>query len=335
MCAAICAVLGVVFTIGCASKPEPLPTLADVRASGQTLERYEPPPLSTAPRAEAQLQIIGYPIDADLSDAWSLVDTDEFPAMTRGVWLANGIQLGVIHRVKLAEMLSKLPDSVSQSRTRLIGYDVPTPVRRSPRLLGEFYADLTVPPFARKREAFTGGRLQLLTRLIPETGYVMTELTPHHYRPKLTLEPRTAMEKELDGRVFDELTVRVAMPADRVLVLGYALPSDARVPQRIEPGLPGDPTAPQAPVDPATPLTPGGSAALQPVRATLGQTVPTPPQRTAQSVAPLLRDKAQEPLPPVDEAALPLNLGRGLLTTPGKGGTVQLLILVTVAPTGD
>jgi hypothetical protein len=186
-------------------------------------------------------------------------------------------------------------------------------------LVADFYADLTVPPFASRREFFSGGRLQLLTRLMPDQGFVTMELTPHHFKPRLTLEPRTAMEKQLDGRMFEELTVRIAMPADRVLIVGYELPADGRVPAEEQPGL--IPTDPTEPPEPTT-----GTQAAAPVSVYAQSAPPVPtPQPTSDPQAP-----PESALGRVDLQALPLNLGRGLLTVPGRESPTQLLLLISV-----
>ena len=60
--------------------------------------------------------------------------------------------------------------------------------------------DLTDPPKSTQIFKARSGRLQLLAKITrDDTGQAYLELTPHHYKPKADLVPRSPLEKQLDG----------------------------------------------------------------------------------------------------------------------------------------
>ncbi|CAN0460601.1 unnamed protein product, partial [Ectocarpus fasciculatus] len=134
--------------------------------------------------------------------------------------------------------LEALPRNWGNRRKEMWGGDEPVVLVRSRPIRAEFFADLTVPPFAPQRETFKGNTVAMLMELRPQRGgFTLVTLTPQHHRPRQTIRPRTPQEKLMDGRIFEELSVRVAVPeegmAARYLVLGLArdartLPVDQR-----------------------------------------------------------------------------------------------------------
>ena len=124
-----------------------------------------------------------------------------------------------------------MPETVSISRTLInkSAYDVP--IVQTPRLPSDlrFEMDLTRPPRPRLVEAVQGGQgssLRLLARI--ETGadgrHTLV-LTPQHHIPSpLNLIPRDPLEKEMDGRVYEELALRVTLENDQFAVVGVHWP---------------------------------------------------------------------------------------------------------------
>ena len=104
-------------------------------------------------------------------------------------------------------------------------------VLETPRLRGDlrFQMDLTRPPRPRAVETVQGGdqsTLRLLAKIETQSDGTHTlVLTPQHYIPSpLDLIPRDLMEREMDGRVYDELSLRVTLGKDQIAVVGLHWP---------------------------------------------------------------------------------------------------------------
>ena len=216
------------------------------------------------------------------------------PPLSRGVWRANGLRTGVLAADDLPGFLAGLPPAWEDRRFRIVRPDGPVIVRRSPPLVRPVVADLTVPPYAPRLESLLGHRAALLMEASPAGGGVDLRFTPLHQRPRPTVIPRTAAEKELDGRRFDELSLRLLVPSGAYAVVGLA--RDAG----------GLPTGPELAAEAAGASAPGAGAEPE------GQD----PQAT---------------LPPArfDPPPLPAGLGRALFTLPREPrGQPQVLLLV-------
>ncbi|MCC6683209.1 MAG: hypothetical protein IT445_20120 [Phycisphaeraceae bacterium] len=199
------------------TREEPLPPLRDVRGDVQ-------PPINPAMpvgRALVNIQQIALSLEQPTDPAWEAVDEQAFPAVTRSVWNANGLRLGLIQRNRLRDMIEKLPPAASVGNERVLAGDHPVAVRRSPPLAGVVTVDLTIPPMAVQEEQITGGRAQLL--LDVNAGQTL-RLSPHHYLPQVSLLPRNVLEKELDGRIYHELALSAGLGPQDVLVLGLYRP---------------------------------------------------------------------------------------------------------------
>jgi hypothetical protein len=237
---------------GCAAQPEPaappLPRLAEVRGDAEERAREIIPESPDAPWAMASFQAIDLPLDQPTDDAWALVNEDAFPALTRGVWNANGLRIGVLPRQNLDAFIRALPPASGIERQQLWGSERPTPIRRAPRIRGPVGIDLTIPPASVREEEVVGGRLQLLARLSRGDGSTMAlDLVPHHHVPRLTLEVREAAEKELDGRIFNELALRSQLPSHMVLVVGLYRPWPQAEPMSEAEGAAGESPAVEPP----------------------------------------------------------------------------------------
>ena len=288
-----------------AAEPRPrLPSLSDIAPAEPIRPPVEP---TAADLARAQLSAtltrVTLPLGVSLEPAWREVDEDALPPLTRGVWRANGLRAGVLPADRLGAFLAGLPPAWGRRRFELIRPEGPVLVRRSPPLVQPVFADLTVPPYAPRREPLLGHRAALLMGLTPagpgggsgggSGGGLDVRLTPLHQKPAASLRPQTAAEKERSGRLFAELSLRLRVPRGHYAVIGLA--RDAA----------GLPTAAELAAAEAAP-TPGAGA---------GAAAPPRPAPTGFS---------PPPLPP--------NLGRALFTLPPqRRGEPQVLLLVRSA----
>ena len=171
------------------------------------------------------------PLDQPTDDAWSATDESAVPLLTRGAWRGNGLRLGVVGRDRFEAYTHAMPDPVALSETLINRSAHPVPILETPRLSSDlqFEIDLTRPPMPRHAEDIVGGKnstLRLLARIeTEEDGRHTLVLTPQHHIPSpYDLIPRSPLEKELDGRVFSELTVRLTLEPDEVAVVGLYWP---------------------------------------------------------------------------------------------------------------
>ncbi len=317
MCSCVLAVSNGCETVPTAERP-PMPdeTLDDIRsaeppATGTIYEVPGESVITADAAAEARVTTVLIPLDRGIDRAWALADEEVVPALTRGVWHGNGLRVGLLPASRLNDFIDALPETWDDRQQRIVAGPTPTPLVRSRPLRAAFYADLTVPPFAPKREEVTGHRLHLLMSVRPQPGgFCRVELTPHHHKPRQMLRPRTAQEKLLDGRLFEELAIRLAVTGDRYLVLGLArdpwtLPPDQRPGAQDPEELPDDA---------------GGG---EPVNAV-----------DAGAVDVVLQAQHQDgpAIPPAPTIPLPLNLGRALMTQGVPGGEAQIVMLIRLRP---
>lgn len=277
---------------GCESQPGQ--SAEDLPPINSLPNRSAPPPRNPdmpTPRALVYVQRIVLPLDRPTDPAWDTVDEEAFPQVTRSVWNANGLRIGVIGADQLGTFGDRLPAAMSVQNQKLLASEHPTPVRQSPPLAGRINVDLTIPPLAVREERITGGRVQLLLNVDANNTLY---LTPHHYKPQASLRPRTALEKELDGRVYRELALVAALGRRDVLVVGLHRP---------------------------WPLRPD-AAPDEPNRKRVATGEDGGPPRED----PLAKYDLDHPPP------LPDDLGRALFTVPAAGHPSQVLLLITVEP---
>ncbi|MEM7576471.1 MAG: hypothetical protein AAF328_03260 [Planctomycetota bacterium] len=302
----------------------------DMAGDGVTDETAAP----EGTKAVAFVTLVDLPLDVSLEPAWSVVDEDVFPAITSGVWRSNGLRIGLLPRDRLVDFLNALPPNWGDRRQRIWGGDEPRALVRSRPIRAEFFVDLTVPPFAPQRETFRGNTATLLMKLRPQRGgFTRVTLTPQHHKPRQTIRPRTPQEKLLDGRIFEELSVTVAVPEQkdsaRYLVLGLArtartLPLDQRdlpMPGEAEPE---EPAFESEEVSPTT--EPGVATRESGLDLVLQADVGLPePAEDEEGLTDGLNDVIDRRVDP-----LPLNLGRALMTTGMRGGEAQVLMMIEV-----
>ncbi|MEM1097293.1 MAG: hypothetical protein AAGH92_00760 [Planctomycetota bacterium] len=310
------------------------PVAPDIAMAGDGVGITEMSEAPVGAKAVAFVTLVDLPMDVSLDPAWSVVDEDVFPAITSGVWRSNGLRIGLLSKSRLVDFLNALPPNWGNRRQRIWGGDEPKVLVRSRPIRAEFFADLTVPPFAPHTETFRGHTATMLLELRPQRGgFTRVTLTPQHHKPRQVIRPRSPQEKLLDGRVFEELSVTVAVPeqgeAARYLVLGLArdprtLPLDQR-------DLPRpDEKQDQPEIEGETPAS-GETQEIADSRERLDLVLQADgglPEPDAPEVAerqPGWSDAIDRRIDP-----LPLNLGRALMTTGMRGGEAQVLMIIEV-----
>ncbi|MFN3168752.1 MAG: hypothetical protein ACE37H_16970 [Phycisphaeraceae bacterium] len=171
------------------------------------------------------------PLDQPTDDAWAIINEQVVPSLTRGAWRGNGMRLGLLRRDQLAAYTAAMPRPVAFGELLINQSPHPVPILQTPRLRNDvlFEVDLTRPPMPRQVVDVAGGEnstLRLLAHIETEAdGRHTIVLTPIHHVPSpYTLIPRDPLEKELDGRVFSELTVRLTLEPDQIAVVGLYWP---------------------------------------------------------------------------------------------------------------
>ena len=308
---ALCVGLMSLMFVSCEMPPsqDSLPDLSEIRttrpttenktdAEGETVEETKP-----VSRVVALIHRIDMPLGASLEPVWMQVDERALPLTVRGKWMINGMRIGVLHADNARAFSDALPNMVGESRAKLIGSDYPSPIRITPRLRETVTVDLTDPPRSPTLYEAQGGRMQLLAKVgRDDDGEPQLELTPHHFKPKATLLPRSPLEKELDGETFEALTVKVPLPVDRAVIVGLYRPwSDEDV--QPESTQPQNTNQTVSPSDTSKDTTEQTDTAAQPPK----------------------------PAPPVtlrpDE--LPNHLGKSLMTGTRVGKPTQMLLIIT------
>ncbi|MBB6428583.1 hypothetical protein [Algisphaera agarilytica] len=265
---------------------------------------------------------VSLPLGTSTEDAWLLANEGVLDDLARAVWNANGLRVGVLPAPRGPEFAKTLADTIDQRDTQILSYSFLEDVRESPPLRAEFFADLTVPPRPVTLEYFTKGRLRMLMSSQPlGNGSTRVTLTPQHYLRKTTLLPQTPQERELDGRVFDELSVEIDVASNQILLLGFYQPPPPVVEGEGE-SEPSD--------DAPEPTGESNEPTATP------ESLPRPADDLGESTISIDQPEAQPPVEAetqtetteeeVDEIP-PLNLGRGLFTTGIKDDDLQMLFL--------
>lgn len=278
------------------------------------------------------------PLDASTDDAWAVVDEDAVPMLTRAAWRANGMRLGMMSRDRVDAYRLALPAQVGSNTTLINQSPHPVPIIETAQLPGDlfFEVDLTRPPMPRRVEDLVGGkqsRLRLLARIETEDdGRHTLVITPQHFIPEpYDLIPRDPLVKELDGRIFNELAVRLTIEPNQIAVVGLHWP------WTLEPVTPGESSAPRrsdpTPITPTTPaprVNPSDPAAPPPH---LRETADGALRQDNAPDKPARGDADAEPAEPeVRRVAPPLatSMGSTLLTGTRFRKPVQYLLLITI-----
>ncbi|MFK7790266.1 MAG: hypothetical protein AB8C95_12335 [Phycisphaeraceae bacterium] len=289
------------------------------------------------------------PLDESSDEAWSIINEQIVPPVTRGTWRGNGMRIGLLQRDQLDRYSAVMPKPVAFSRLMINRSVYPVPIVETPRLRGDlrFQMDLTQPPRPRNVENVQGGdssTLRLLAKIETEAdGRHTLVLTPMHHIPSpLNLIPRDPLQKELDGRIFEELSLRVTLGKDQIAVVGLHWPWP--IGEAIEEDEPNEATEidqvllsrttspPLAdPSDPAAPPT-----HLRPVS---GSTDESDDVRPREPQPELPGDLNNEPTQPRYERIAPplaTSFGSTLLTGTRIRQPVRTVLLITIEdPTVD
>ncbi len=223
--AAITALAWLSCLVSCEIPPtETMPRLSDLRSPTQPGEANEPAPTADTP-VIALIHRIDLPLQVSLDPLWETVDEQALPLRMHGMWQANGLRIGVLSSQRAQAFADALPPIQGESRAKLLGSPYYSAIRSAPRLREPIIIDLTDPPMSPRVVRAQGGRLQLLAKIGRDNhGQPYLELTPHHYKPKTTLLPRSPLEKQLDGQVYDTLTAHITLPHDRAVIVGLYRP---------------------------------------------------------------------------------------------------------------
>jgi hypothetical protein len=288
------------------AKPEiaikPQPVEGDANASGEALPNADTP-------VGVLIHRVDMPLDVSLDASWAAVDEQAVPMLMHGMWQTNGLRIGILHAEQAQAFAEALPPILGESRAKLFTAHYPTAIRSTPRLIDPVTVDLTAPPRSPTLYRARDGRLQLLARIgRDESGQAWLELTPHHYKPKADLIPRSPLEKALDGKVFDTLSAMLPLSPDTAIVVGLHRPWP-------EPDKPAD--TEQTPAD-QTEQT--GDAESTPDKNPKTETDPDsdPDQQSAIS-------DQQSSAPP-----LPEGLGRSLMAGERAGKPTQMLMVISI-----
>ncbi len=287
--------LALMAAAGCGSAPPSQPTGRITLLPERPSVRADPGETVALHATTCLARTVLLPLNRPTEVAWATLDQTILPELSRAVWNANGLRVGILKAADANDFGAALgpPDRLSDQS--LIVIDLDTELRESPKLQATFFADLTRPPAPQHIETFTGHKARMLISARPSAGGATITLTPQHFMPKASLVVRKPLEKLLDGRVFKELAASVEIRPGQALVLGYALPAALR------------PPLPEEPDDADTP-------------------------NPAADIAP---DAPDTPTPDldIDPQTLPLDLGRALFTEGRTPREQQRLIVLTVLET--
>ncbi|QQE11061.1 hypothetical protein JD969_16390 [Planctomycetota bacterium] len=249
----------------CSSSPPPstvykskngsiLPSFQNIRSK----PNYDDLPQIFTPEPDlvqfAQVNRITLPYARPLDSAWSLVDENAIPPITRAMWHNNGLRIGLIQKSKITQFLDTLPETLNADSKEFAATSYPTPIRTSPPLGDDITLDLTTPPYTANIQTLNNGKLQLLAQLVNQNNKTSLKLTPHHYLPKTALEDQiasirrmydaqqsptfytdnqlnsstlalpTTLESNLHGTIYSDLALTVHVPETHFLIVGLYWP---------------------------------------------------------------------------------------------------------------
>ncbi|MBX2851834.1 MAG: hypothetical protein KTR15_08830, partial [Phycisphaeraceae bacterium] len=317
---------------GCQSTPDPQP---DIPLPGFADEGPAKPK-----GVYAVIRRADVPLEESTDEAWSIINEQVVPPVTRGTWRGNGLRIGLLKRDQLDKYSEAMPQPVAFSRQLINKSVYPVPIVQTPRLRSDlrFEVDLTRPPRPRLVETVKGGEgstLRLLARIEtrPDGQHTLV-LTPQHHIPSpLNLIPRDPLEKEMDGRVYEPLSLRVTLGKDQIAVVGLHWPWPMG--EAIEDEDPSEPSEPNRvtlqtstailAADPGDPAAP--PVHLRP--ANDDEDEKDPSGKTPSNPA---TDDAQPPKPRYERIAppLPTSFGSTLLTGTRIRQPVRTVLLITI-----
>jgi hypothetical protein len=298
---------------------QPKTTLLDIHPTAQPGDEETAGTGADKPTAEtpvgALIHRVDLPLDVSLDSSWAVVDESAVPLRTRGMWQANGLRIGVLSAQDARTFAEALPNIHGESRAKLIGTPYPTSVRIAPRLLQPVTIDLTDPPKSTQLVQAHGGRLQLLAKITrDETGQAYLELTPHHYKPKVDLVPRSPLEKQLDGTVYTPLTARLPLTPNTAVVVGLYRPWPEPKEAEESSGSANDPS------EVVDEVADGAEATTESSDTTTMQDAP----------APSSSDQPSAIADPPSAPPIPDHLGKALMAGRRAGYEIQVIMVISI-----
>jgi|GEM_PF-3015621 len=278
------------------------------------------------------------PLDEPTDRVWAIINEEVVPPLTHGAWRGNGLRVGILRRDQLDAFALAMPTPVAYGESFISQSAHPIPILETAQLRSDLrlQIDLTQPPRPRAVETIAGGkssRLRLLARIeTDKQGQHTLVLTPQHYVPSpLTLIPRDPLEKELDGRVYSELSIGLKLGTDQVAVVDLYWPWPAAQIESDKPATPDETGARQAQPSPArstakpalAPADPGDPAAPPRHLASSDQLDIMPPDMSSSDAA---DDSADKPAPP----PLPSTFGSTLFTSTRIRQPVRTVLLISI-----
>jgi len=239
-------------------------------------------------------------LDADLTEAWSLVSTDGIDPQQLHLLAKNGIRAGTMDAAAVSQFYTKLPRT-GGTKTQTIGVGrEPVIFETTPTTERSFEMQALLGLDRDELLRLPAGRTQLLLDVVIDGTKVTMGVTPHHHWMEPSLRPKSPHEKAMEGRMFKEISFDVTMTGDRFLVLG--LMRDPTPLEQKQPQVQGAPVTQNAEQPPAP--------------------VPTP--------AP-----AQVPSPAQPMRPAHLKFGELLFTGQRADKPLQLLCIIRVPPQGE
>lgn len=322
---------------GCASQDEnepiPLPGFGDGPAGPRGVY--------------AVIRRVDVPLNEPTDAAWSLINEQVVPPLTRGAWRGNGLRVGLLRRDQLDPYAQAMPQPVAFGESVINKSDYPVPILETAQLRNNlrFEIDLTRPPRPRQVGVIQGGKRSTLRMLAQiktdDEGRHRLVLTPHHFIPsRFDLVPRNPLEKELDGRVFEELAIELTPGEDQIIVIGLYWPwpglelPEAPEPAEVQPD--DEPTEEEPEIEPAPeeagnqiepPAIEPNDPAAPPPHITRGR----PDTRPGDS-----EDTREEQAEAVIAPPLPTHFGSTLFTGTRIRQQVRSVLLITIEnPPGE
>jgi len=271
----LCCVAATLCAAGCAEPAQRPPRRERPRLGElQTGEAPQlPDELSRSITVQLRITRLDLSFDESLVETKLMLEQQGVAPPIAPLWLDNGMFVRVVSKDALDDMLDALPQPSSAYRTRMTASDIPTPldydlvIRRRQRCV------VALPDGVFEQLTLTGGRGRFLIEAAPQDdGSVLVSMTPQHHQQKVSVAPRSVLEKQLDGRVFEQLRLQVRLEADEFLVVmpnieqpalaatsQPATDDDEQESEPVEqPPVPPAPPAPPIPPAPPEPLKPAG-----------------------------------------------------------------------------
>jgi len=246
----------------CATSPgrEPPPKINELRPANPLAPQTQP---SDTKPIQAMVRRVDLPLSGDISKAWLLTTTAGLDEISVALWQANGFRVALLDMKRYPEFVAALPDKFAIEAQVVVSTGTPTPFSPGAPLKR---------PRRLKLTTVTNESVELLGRGTPqlianfawrEDGVPALTLAPHHYFPQATIEIRSPLETQLDGRVFDELALHAPLPPDRILVVALdrpappaTQPADSDEATDENPPVAETETATTQPAEPAKPRPP-------------------------------------------------------------------------------